>query len=316
MEQELRNIILSTTPSGYMGPTYSIKHEELDGIVGVQMEGDLATIETIPPVKHGKLNLNDDAEVETCASSYSRKRQRNFENWKNIKAKVARNKGQMYTTCRTNQQVPARAVGKACKCGCFDKLGIVNIKEIFDYFWEIGDYDLQNAYISNLVTSVKIKRSRVKDRPSRQTRRLSYTLIHNNTVYSVCRIAFYNIHSISDRRVRTALEKQCAPGIIELDKRGRKITSKISQVRRQSAIDHIDSFPKVSTQDSEAKSPHMEYLPSDLNVNTMYALYLDWLNANGSEIQPVSNHYYRDVFNSEFNLGFEKLNNMGHPVNG
>ena len=36
----------------------------------------------------------------------------------------------------------------------------------------------------------------------------------------------------------------------------------------------------------------------------MYILYLDWLKDNNSNIEPVTNHYYRDVFN-EFNIGFE-----------
>ena len=38
----------------------------------------------------------------------------------------------------------------------------------------------------------------------------------------------------------------------------------------------------------------------------MYNLYIDWLTDNGSTIEPVSDHYYRDIFNSEFNIGFER----------
>ena len=78
----------------------------------------------------------------------------------------------------------------------------------------------------------------------------------------------------------------------------------ISQERRQTAIDHIKSIPKVSSHYCRAKSPHRKYLPPDLNVNILFNLYLDWLRIN-SDNQPVSNHYYRDIFNNEFNVGIE-----------
>ena len=79
----------------------------------------------------------------------------------------------------------------------------------------------------------------------------------------------------------------------------------ISQERRQSAIDHIKRFPTVYSNYSRVNSPYRKYLPPGLCINTMYNMYLDLLAENESEIQPVSDRCYRDIFNSEFNVGFE-----------
>ncbi|XP_076058390.1 uncharacterized protein LOC143035331 isoform X2 [Oratosquilla oratoria] len=184
-------------------------------------------------------------ELEAGVSGYTRKRSRNEEKWEKTKAKYARNKGEAYTSYTTKQQVAARAVGPACKCGCFDKVGMDSINELFNKFWEMGDFNHQNAYISKMVTSMEVKRCRVKrDRTSRQKRRIVYKVINNNTVHSICRNAFYSIHGITEKRVRTALEKVSLTGMTEPDMRGRTIpTTKITHEQRQSVINHIASVP-------------------------------------------------------------------------
>ena len=245
-----------------------------------------------------------ETEADTGASGYVRKRLRNVENWKKTKVKRARNTGQAYIGRRSQKYVAARIVGPECNCHCFNKVGRDNVKEIFDNFWNISNYDLQNNYISKLVTSIDVKRCRIKNRPSRIKRSINYTIIYNNTVHKVCRIAFYHIHGITEKRVRTVLDKQLPTGVTDIDNRGRTSSNKISTERRQSVIEHINSIPKVTSHYSRAKSPHRKYLPPGLNMNTMYILYLDWLKDNNSNIEPVTNHYYRDVFN-EFNIGFE-----------
>ena len=80
-----------------------------------------------------------------------------------------------------------------CKCGCYQKIGLDNVKDIFNNFWEISDYNQQNYYISKLVHTSEIKCSVVKGRLSRTQRRIHYTVIHANTVINVCRTAFFNI---------------------------------------------------------------------------------------------------------------------------
>ena len=146
-------------------------------------------IATKPPRRHSVLcgqhtvhwlrQLTIISFTDTDTPIRSQKIQRNVENWKHVKAKHCRNKGESYNTLRGDEQVPARAVGPACKCGCFANIEIETVQEIFNNFWKIGNFDLQNAYLSKLVSSSEIKRCRFKDRTGVWTSENMYT------VYSV-----------------------------------------------------------------------------------------------------------------------------------
>lgn len=119
-------------------------------------------------------------------------------------------------------------------------------------------------------------------------------------------LLFYSIYGIREKHVYTVLNKQNSIGVIEPDKHGHAVPStKVIDERKQSVLDHIASMPKVSSHYSKAKSPHRKYLPPGLNINTMYTLYLDWLKDNNSVVEPVNSHFYRNIFNIEFNVGFK-----------
>ena len=57
----------------------------------------------------------------------------------------------------------------------------------------------------------------MKGRLSRTQRRIHYTVIYANTVINVCRTAFFNIHGIKEKRVRSVLSKTNSTGIVEPD---------------------------------------------------------------------------------------------------
>ena len=78
-----------------------------------------------------------------------------------------------------------RHIGAPCSCSCFDKIGLHKIQTIFNAFWQLGDYNLQNAYLSKLVHSNDVKRTYVKGRPSQTLRRIEYNIMHNNEKYYV-----------------------------------------------------------------------------------------------------------------------------------
>ena len=56
---------------------------------------------------------------------------------------------------------PAK-IGPPCKCkeGCFGKLGMEKIQHIFDKFWAINDFNIQNQYIDKLIIQTETKRQR------------------------------------------------------------------------------------------------------------------------------------------------------------
>ena len=86
--------------------------------------------------------------VENVSQGRPRKRSRNDETWKSKTTKYHRNKGKEYISRFSNKTVPAPEIGPPCKCGCYQKIRLDNVKEIFNNFWEISDYNQQNYYIS------------------------------------------------------------------------------------------------------------------------------------------------------------------------
>ncbi|KAJ4429847.1 hypothetical protein ANN_22051 [Periplaneta americana] len=94
----------------------------------------------------------------------SREHQRHVEKWINVQAKIKRNKSESYISTKTSRHVQARDIGPPCTCGCLNALGMEKIQRVFRNLWKLGDYDLQNAYISKLVTSVDVNRCRIKNR--------------------------------------------------------------------------------------------------------------------------------------------------------
>ncbi|GBL88752.1 hypothetical protein AVEN_158888-1 [Araneus ventricosus] len=136
--------------------------------------------------------------------------------------KKKRNSGEEYVSRHTNAVVPARQIGEPCSCQCFSKIGQDNVQQIFNAFWELGNYDLQNSYVSKLVISNDVKRSYVRGRPSRTLRRLDYTVVINNEKYRLFRKAFYSMHSVSEERVRTAINKTTSTGTVVSDQTGKK----------------------------------------------------------------------------------------------
>ena len=118
-------------------------------------------------------------------SRRARKIKINVDSWARTSNKRGRDSGKEYLSSYTQQQVPARVVGPPCRCNCFDRVGPANINDIFENFWNIGNYDLQNNYLSKLVSSTVVKRSRVGGSPSRKLSNINYTVIFNNKVHNV-----------------------------------------------------------------------------------------------------------------------------------
>ena len=80
----------------------------------------------------------------------ARKRKINVENWKKTRAKRARASGKEYISPHNQQQVPARSVGPPCNDNCFDRVGPGRINEIFENFWNIGNYDCKIIICQNM----------------------------------------------------------------------------------------------------------------------------------------------------------------------
>jgi hypothetical protein len=78
--------------------------------------------------------------------------------------------------------------------------------------------------------------------------------------------------------------------------------------KRNSVIEHINSFPKVESHYRRAHTSKGYFKPS-LNLLKIYDLYEEkCLKSTPSKI-PVKVSFYRHIFNSEFNIDFIKPKN-------
>lgn len=90
----------------------------------------------------------------------SRWRQRSEDRYARSKRKLRRNLGQMYTSDKTKNIVAAR---ESCECKkrCRERLGGTETN-VFNEFWNLGSWELQNSYLFGCISIVKKKRSHKK----------------------------------------------------------------------------------------------------------------------------------------------------------
>ncbi|XP_045104346.1 uncharacterized protein LOC123499876 [Portunus trituberculatus] len=134
-----------------------------------------------------RVSHDDNSDGDVPEPSRGRKRTRNPAVWKKNVAKHKRNVGEAYISVKTNRHVAARAIGPPCADGCFDRVGREGIRAIFEAFWALGDYELQNAYIQKLVKTVPIKRKRTLAEVSRRSHTFLYSVMINGASHSVCK---------------------------------------------------------------------------------------------------------------------------------
>ena len=196
-------------------------------------------------------------------------------------AKTKRNTGQEYVSRDTGKVVKKREVGPACNDGCYDKLGLDNIRKIHEFFWRIGDFTLQNAYMQKLVVKKEVKRCHVKlsdkQQPNRSHTR-AYSFECDGETYRVCALAFRNVLGLSAKCVEAAINYASATGTPHRDRRGaNKPKHAMPESRKKLVEQHINSFPTVSSHYTRAKSPHMRCVQTNMTVKKMYRLCREWM---------------------------------------
>ena len=82
-------------------------------------------------------------------------------------------------------------------------------------------------------------------------------------------------------------------------KHGRHVKKVISNEAINAVRDHINLFPRNDSHYCRSRSSR-QYLDANLNVETMYRMFCD----NYEDSPPVKLRKYRQIFMSEFNLGF------------
>ncbi|XP_011159512.1 uncharacterized protein LOC105195690 [Solenopsis invicta] len=246
------------------------------------------------------------------------KRIKQPENWKVNMKKNARLKGEEYIGVG-GKIVPAKKMGCPCICRmhCADKIDEREREELHKAFWKTCTWQQRKQYIALSVKESPKQRTRLRnnvqsERSMSRCRQVTFTysLLLNGEFITVCKSMFLSTFAVSEKFVRYVMEKKrTSPGgIIGPDQRGRHSpkTKKSENVRKR-VREHIKSFPTEKPTNPKDHSGK-RYLDSNLNIAAMHKSYVLKCKQEGvPESDIVKESYYREMFKTEFNLGFKRV---------
>jgi len=94
-----------------------------------------------------------------------------------------------------------------------------NAKEAVQWVWQLGSFDVQNAYICGCVKQVAVKRHYTAE--SQRNHSKVFYVNNGDVSVTICKTAFLRIHGISNGRLCRVLKGQQAfSGIPKHDERG------------------------------------------------------------------------------------------------
>lgn len=187
-------------------------------------------------------------------------------------------------------------------CSCQFQCGELNHKEKTEQFSEFYklDYNSQSVFLANTCIKVgEVKRRRVSEDISNRHCTAQYFFPRIDSSMRICRKMLCAIYRITPRRVQLLLDKIKFNKPLS-DGRGlhgnhpHTITDETKELIKQ----HISSFPLQENHYSRSQSKK-NCLNPNLNIKKMWKLYL----IKHPESH-VTLHFYRDIFNSDFNLRF------------
>ena len=214
-------------------------------------------------------------------------------------AKALRAEGKSYVSSVLKKHIPEKILKQRCNSQrCMVKsCNFITEKErhsIFHAFYGTKSLHLQREFIVRHVNIKRVKRRRTPKGDSRRTRTLEYFLPRDSGSVPVCKTMFLNTLAISEKVMRTAVNKRTSDGVILPDKRGGRYENlkEKDEVVRAAVLAHINKFPKMESHFCR-KSTSKEYLHPDLNIKKMFYLYKE-----ENEQPKCSYHTYRRVFKS------------------
>lgn len=243
----------------------------------------------------------------------SRKRKKDPTQWKKNIQKESRQRGRSYQ----RDHGPAKgtiAAAKVCPLGtelchencrldCSAKIPDNARQIIFDYYYSI-DQSGKDAYLSKCIESKTPDRKR-KGAAKHHAFSYAYKVSVGGQQHYICKTALGNLLCIGRKvldRVKKSVSDCPGPSNSNQSRRHSNRPNKIIDSRQAMVIDHIASYPAESSHYSRQKNGNRKYLAATLSVAEMYRQYASKCQDQNEE--PVSEKYYRDIFNTKFNLGF------------
>ncbi|KAK5648264.1 hypothetical protein RI129_003156 [Pyrocoelia pectoralis] len=224
-------------------------------------EDDDESIDSEDPEADG----NMDEEHKT--PSKTRKRGRREVDWQVNKKKMLRNSGKAYDGNKKKAHLPRnmKLYNHTCRYKCNQNIAETERQDLFDNFYKLASYDLQNSFLSSCIKKKSVARKRNTDNGKQFSTEI--TLLNKR----VCKMFFLKTFDVSNKRFTTVCSKTSSLGICGKDRRGTGPGRKMEQKRRKLVIEHINMFPKYRSHYSRQSNLNTRYLSPELNITTIKA---------------------------------------------
>ncbi|XP_018023333.1 uncharacterized protein LOC108679245 [Hyalella azteca] len=175
------------------------------------------------------IDVRNGPPIDTTKTIVSRQSEDHIDSLKQKRQRIKlnRNSGREYVN-RLGKIVQARKVGKPCNCPmkCWDRMGS-KVVVIFNNFWDLCDFNLQNSYLFTCLKLCDVKRRYTK-KPAEESRRqntFEYFVRISGKHVRVCKRAFMSAHGLtSDKRLRTLLSQMKDGALLPIyDRRGKHL---------------------------------------------------------------------------------------------
>nr|XP_022921001.1 uncharacterized protein LOC111429347 [Onthophagus taurus] len=216
-------------------------------------------------------NNADDNEEESMYSPVKEEKRRikNVNNWKQVKAKRFRNSGQQYTSLKTGKIVKAKSMKPACsdKCirSCSQNISEDCRNQLFKKYWDLGNLQRQRDFLGSCIEKL----------------------------IRVCKTFLTNTFGISEKLIRTVIKSKVSEqGFIPEDRGGKHGNHKrIDEEVVKSVFDHINSIPRIESH-YVRKDATREFIDGGLTIAEMHRNYCEKKSASNQPSVSYDYYYY------------------------
>lgn len=207
-------------------------------------------------------------------------------------------------------------MGQPCVCRlrCADRIDEKEREELHRVFWKTWTWQQRKQFVALFVKEMPKQRTRLRRdvhsddfSQSRRQVTFTYSLPLKDDFVTVCKSMFLSTFAVSRKFVRHVMDKKrvSSDGIIGPDLRGRHTPkSKKSENVRDRVREHIRSLLAEKSTNPDDRG---QYLDSSFSIAAMHKFYVSKCKQDGiPESDIVKESYYREIFKTEFNLGFKR----------
>lgn len=204
----------------------------------------------------------------------------------------------------------------ACKCvnnkksnmNCAKKINVARQEHIFNTYHNEMLWTQKTMFIRGHVKQQSVKTRKSASFPIVALKNRKFNLVYSLTdihgyQQTVCRNFFLECLQISKNRVLDAVKsEEKNPSASE--KRGKGASrNKTKEMDKDGVRQFIDSIPKYESHYGRSDS-EKKYLHHSLNMSKLYSEYKESREMTNQTF--VSNHIFREIFNTEYNLSFKR----------